>query len=92
MSTVTDIGTLLTKSPGICGGRLRIAGTGVSVRRIAIWYTLGKKPDETAAQTPTHFIWWDSQIQTGSTYYAANLASLCGPCERAVAEQAEASV
>ena len=34
MATVTEIGTLLAQSPGICDGRLRIAGTGVSVRRI----------------------------------------------------------
>ena len=52
MATVTDIGTLIEQSPGICGGRPRIAGTGVSVRRIAIWYNLGNAPEEIATQIP----------------------------------------
>jgi uncharacterized protein (DUF433 family) len=46
MATVTDIGTFLTQSPGICGGRPRIAGTGVSVLRIVGWYKLGWTPEE----------------------------------------------
>ena len=41
MDTTTDIGTLIVRSPDIRGGRPRIAGTGVTVRRIASWYKLG---------------------------------------------------
>jgi uncharacterized protein (DUF433 family) len=69
MSTVTDIGTLLMQSPGICGGRLRIAGTGVSVRRIALWYTLGHTPEEIATQIPHLTL---AQIHAALTYYHAN--------------------
>jgi uncharacterized protein (DUF433 family) len=69
MATVTDIGTLLTQSPGICGGRLRIAGTGVSVRRIAIWYKLGYSPEEIAVQIPHLTL---AQIHAALTYYHAN--------------------
>jgi len=69
MATVTDIGTLLTQSPGICGGRLRIAGTGVSVRRIAIWYKLGNTPEEIAAQIPHLTL---AQIHAALAYYHAN--------------------
>ena len=52
MATVTDIGTLITQSPGICGGRLRIAGTGVSVLRIAGWYNQGHIPEMIATEYP----------------------------------------
>ncbi len=37
---VTDMGTLITRSPEIRGGRPRIAGTAVTVRRIVGWYKL----------------------------------------------------
>ncbi len=69
MATVTDIGTLLTQSPGICGGRLRIAGTGVSVRRIAVWYKLGHTPEEIATQIPHLSL---AQVHAALTYYHAN--------------------
>ena len=69
MATVTDIGTLLTQSQGICGGRLRIAGTGVSVRRIAVWYKLGNTPEEIAAQIPHLTL---AQVHAALTYYLAN--------------------
>jgi len=66
---VTDIGTLLTQSPGVCGGRLRIAVTGVSVRGIAIWYNLGYTPEEIAAQIPHLTL---AQIHAAVAYYHAN--------------------
>jgi len=69
MATVTDIGTLLAQSPGICGGRLLIAGTGVSVRRIAIWYKLGYTPEEIATEIPHLTL---AQVYAALTYYHAN--------------------
>lgn len=69
MATVTDIGTLLTQSHDICGGRLRIAGTGVSVRRIVVWYKLGHTPEEIATQIPHLTL---AQIHAALTYYHAN--------------------
>ena len=45
---IADIGTLIVSSPEILSGRPRIAGTGVSVKRIAIWYKLGLSPEEIA--------------------------------------------
>jgi uncharacterized protein (DUF433 family) len=50
MHPATDIGTLITQTPGICGGRPRIAGTGVSVMRVAGWYRMGRSPEEVADQ------------------------------------------
>ena len=52
MAGLTDIGTLIAQTPGICGGRPRIAGTGVSIRRIAGWYKLGLTPEEIATEIP----------------------------------------
>jgi len=48
MAGATGIGTLIDRTPNICGGRPRIAGTGVSVRRIVGWYKLGLTPEEIA--------------------------------------------
>lgn len=52
MATATvDIGTLITRSPTIRGGRPRIVGTGVTVQRIVGWYKLGVSPEEIAARS-----------------------------------------
>ncbi len=69
MATVTDIGTLLTQTPDICGGRLRIAGTGVSVRRIVGWYQLGQTPEEIVTQIPHLSL---AQVHAALAYYHAN--------------------
>jgi uncharacterized protein (DUF433 family) len=44
MATLIDIGTLIEQTPGIRGGRPCVAGTGVSVLRIAGWYKLDGRP------------------------------------------------
>ncbi len=46
MATEIDIGSLIVRTPEIRGGRPRIAGTGVSVRRIAVLSSLGMSPEE----------------------------------------------
>jgi uncharacterized protein (DUF433 family) len=48
MATVTEIGSLISRRPKIRGGRPCIAGTGVSVRRIAQWHNMGLIPEEIA--------------------------------------------
>jgi uncharacterized protein (DUF433 family) len=50
MVTLTDIGTLIGQTSGICGGRPCVAGTGVSVLRVAGWYKMGSNPEEIADQ------------------------------------------
>lgn len=47
-ASAIEIGSLITQTPGICGGRPRISGTGVSVRRVVIWYKFGFTPEEIA--------------------------------------------
>jgi len=69
MTTLTDIGSLITQTPGICGGRLRIAGTGVSVRRIVGWYKLGLTPEEIATEIPHLDL---AQVHAALAYYHAN--------------------
>lgn len=49
MATVTDIGSLIYSRPGLHGGRPCIAGTGVTVRRIAVLQNMGESPEEIAA-------------------------------------------
>jgi len=69
MASLTDIGTLIAQTPGICGGRPRIAGTGVSIRRIAGWYKLGLTPEEIATQIPHLSL---AQVHAALAYYHAN--------------------
>ena len=69
MATLTDIGTLIAQTPDICGGRPRIAGTGVSIRRIAGWYKLGLTPEEIATEIPHLTL---AQVHAALAYYHAN--------------------
>ncbi len=69
MPAVTDIGSLITQTPGVCGGRPCIAGTSVSVRRIAGWYKQGQTPEEIADQYGHLTL---SQVFAALTYYHAN--------------------
>jgi uncharacterized protein (DUF433 family) len=69
MSSVTDIGSLIAASPGICGGRPRIAGTGVSVLRIAGWYKLGWSPEEISRRIGHVSL---AQVHAALAYYHAN--------------------
>ena len=48
MATMKDIGALIVQTPEIREGRPRIAGTGVTVRRLAVWYKQGLAPEAIA--------------------------------------------
>ena len=52
MPTITDIGSLIVRSDDIRGGRPRVAGTGVTVRRIVGWYKQGLSPEEITTEIP----------------------------------------
>jgi uncharacterized protein (DUF433 family) len=69
MSTPTDIGTLIVRSPDIRGGRPRIAGTGVTVRRIAGWHKLGYSVEKIADEIDHLTI---GQVYAALAYYYAN--------------------
>jgi len=69
MSAAIDIGTLIERCPSIRGGRPCIAGTGVTVRRIAEWHNLGLAPEEIAAKTEHLSL---AQVHAALAYYHAN--------------------
>jgi uncharacterized protein (DUF433 family) len=70
MATVTEIGSLISRRPDIRGGRPCIAGTGVSVRRIAQWHNMGQIPEE-VVQTFGGYLSL-AQVHAALAYYYAN--------------------
>lgn len=69
MTTVVDIGTLIVRSPEIRNGQPRLAGTGVTVRRIVGWYKLGLSPEEIAEEFGHVTL---AQVHAALAYYHAN--------------------
>jgi uncharacterized protein (DUF433 family) len=69
MAALVEIGSLIVSTPEIRGGRPRIAGTGVTVRRIVGWYQLGLLPEEIQTQIPHLTL---AQVFAALTYYQAN--------------------
>lgn len=65
----TDIDSLIVTSPDIRQGRPCIAGTGISVHRIAIWYKLGHGPEEIVRRYG-HLN--EAQVHAALAYYHAN--------------------
>ena len=68
MSAGVDIGTLINTSPDVRGGRPHVAGTGMTVMRIAGWYKLGCSPEEIARKTGLSL----AQIHAALAYYHSN--------------------
>jgi uncharacterized protein (DUF433 family) len=66
---VVDIGSLITTSPDIQGGRPIIAGTGTSVRRIVALYKQGHSTDEIVADKDYLTL---AQVHAALAYYYAN--------------------
>lgn len=69
MSSAVDIGSLITRDPSIRGGRPFVAGTGVTVQRIATWYKLGLASEEIADRVGHLTL---AQIHAAIAYYHAN--------------------
>jgi uncharacterized protein (DUF433 family) len=69
MVTAVDIGTLIVRTPDIHGGRPRITGTGVTVRRIVGWYKLGLSPEEIADEFGHLSL---AAVHAALAYYHAN--------------------
>lgn len=71
MSVALD--TMLVTTSGICGGKLRIAGTRITVHRIATLYKQGQTA-ESIAQTYPHLSY--AQVYVALAYYHENQAQI----------------
>lgn len=69
MATITNIGTLIVRDPEIRGGRPLLAGTGVTVRSIIIWYQQGLTPEQIVDQFGHLSL---AQVYAALAYYHAN--------------------
>jgi uncharacterized protein (DUF433 family) len=67
MSSTLD--SLLIKTPDVCGGRVRIDGTRITVHRIAVLYRQGQHAEDIAQSYPYLSL---SQVYTALAYYHAN--------------------
>lgn len=85
MTVAIDIGSLISRDPQIRGGRPCVAGTGVTVQRIATWYKLGLAPEEIVDRIGHLTL---AQIHAALAYYHANRDEIE---ERLAADEAEAS-
>ncbi len=82
MSTALD--TLLVSSPDVCGGRLRIEGTRITLRQIVTLYKRGSSPEEIADEYPHLTL---AQVYAALATYHANQEEIEASL---AAEQAEA--
>jgi uncharacterized protein (DUF433 family) len=57
--------SLITKNPNLHDGRPVIAGTGTTVRTIAIMYKQGLSPEDITSELPLDF----AQVYAALTYY-----------------------
>lgn len=73
MRPVVDIGSLISYSDDVRGGRPRIAGTGITVQRIVGWYKLGWSPEEIADRIGHISL---AQVHAALAYYHANQEEL----------------
>jgi len=64
-----EIGHSISRRPEIGSGRPRIAGTGISVRRIAQWHNAGLSPEEMVRRIPHLSL---AQVHAALAYYYAN--------------------
>jgi len=69
MASVTEIGTLIDRDPAIRGGRPKVAGTGLTVSRIASWYKMGMTPEEVALEYQHLTL---AQVHAALAYYHVN--------------------
>ena len=69
MPVTVNIGNLIDSHPEIHGGVPLIAGTGVAVRRIAVWHNTGHSIEEIAREIGHLTL---AQVYAALTYYYAN--------------------
>ena len=81
----TNIGSLIDRDAKIRGGRPKIAGTGVTVQTIVLWYRRGLSPEQIADNFGHLSL---AQVHAALAYYHANRSEI----EQALAaDEAEAA-
>jgi len=73
MATGIQLDALLARTPNVCGGRLHIDGTRVTVLQVATLYKRGETPEEIAQNFPQVNL---SQVYAALAYYHANRAEI----------------
>jgi uncharacterized protein (DUF433 family) len=73
MPVLFDIGSLIASKPGVNGGRPCIAGTGTSVRCIAVYDMQGYSPEQIVEHRPYLTL---AQVHAALAYYWANKAEI----------------
>ena len=68
-SSAVQLDTLLVRTPGVCGRRLRVAGTRVTVNQIVTQYKRGETPEEVVQHFPHVLL---GQIYAALAYYHSN--------------------
>ncbi|MEX0784641.1 MAG: DUF433 domain-containing protein [Dehalococcoidia bacterium] len=72
-SATVDIGTLITRTPGVYGGRPCLAGTRFPVMQIALMHNEGLTPEQMTAE----YSFLDlTAIYAAVAYYLANKAAV----------------
>jgi uncharacterized protein (DUF433 family) len=69
MAVGVEIGALIHRESEVRGGRPKIAGTGLTVCRVAGWYKTGATPEEIAVEYPHLSL---AQVHAELAYYHAN--------------------
>lgn len=75
MPTTIEIHELIERRADLHGGRPVLAGTGVSVHRVAGWYKLGLSPEEIAANFGHLSL---AHVHAALAYYHANVEEIEG--------------
>ncbi len=84
MSAIEEVSidTLIERTPGVNGGRACLAGTGISVHQLSVFYNAGATPEEILADYPQADL---ARVNAGIAYYLLNREVI----DAAVEEQAK---
>ncbi|MBC6477438.1 MAG: DUF433 domain-containing protein [Hormoscilla sp. GM7CHS1pb] len=73
MQTLTDIGTMIVRTPGTCGGRPRIAGSRIAVQFVVNEISAGITSEEIIEDKPHLTL---AGIYAALAYYYANKTAM----------------
>ncbi len=83
-----EIGQLIVKTPGTCGGRARIAGKRIPVSSVYRWFLRGCAPEDILEKFDGVAL---AEIYAAISYALSNLEGITGEIERENRLTAEAS-